>query len=396
MNQTMFIKEKKGAPIVVIVIIVAIIGSVLGSAFTYLILENKFTNNANSNNSNTNTANNTKYEVIATESPVVAIAEKASPSIVGISIKSITQNSLGALGSSDEEGTGIIYSEDGYIITNYHVIKSAVNNSNAKISVTLPTSEESIVATIVGGDEVTDLAVIKIEKTGLPKAEFGKSADLKVGELAVAIGNPLGQKLANSVTVGYISALNRKLTTDGRTYNLIQTDAAINPGNSGGALTNSKGQVIGINTVKIGATEVEGLGFAIPVDDALPIIQELITNKKIVRPYIGFSGINVTPEVAKANDIVEGIYVAQIVNNSPASKAGLQKGDMIIKVEGKDVKTMDVLNEIKNSKKVGDKLTLTISRAGKEMNITVTLEADNTNTTITNNSSNNSNQFLIP
>lgn len=387
MDEKIFIKEKKGVPMIAVVLIVAIIGSFLGSAFTYVVLENKLTNSNTNNTTNTNSEGNTvKYEISSTESPVVAIAQKASPSIVGISVKSVTQNVFGSLGSSDEEGTGIIYSEDGYIITNYHVIASAVNTSNATVLVTLPDVEEPVSATVVGGDEVTDLAVLKIEKTGLIKAEFGKSSDLKVGELAVAIGNPLGQKLANSVTVGYISALNRKLTTDGRTYNLIQTDAAINPGNSGGALTNNKGQVIGINTVKIGATEVEGLGFAIPVDDALPIIEELIKNKKIVRPYIGLSGIDVNAQVAKANNIVEGIYVAKVVANSPASKASVQKGDIITKVDGKEIKTMEALNEIKNSKKVGDKLILTVSRAGKEVDITVTLEADDTNTSTTTNS----------
>ncbi len=393
MNEKMFIKEKKGAPIAVIVLVVTIIGSVLGSACTYFILENKY---SNATNQTANGNNTVKYEIQSTDSPVVAIAQKASPSIVGISIKSLNQNEFSVLDTSDEEGTGIIYSEDGYIITNYHVIESAIGNSNATISVTLPDSEQSIEAKIVGGDEVTDLAVIKIEKTGLAKAEFGKSTDLKVGEIAVAIGNPLGQKLANSVTVGYISALNRKLTTSGRSYNLIQTDAAINPGNSGGALVNSKGQVIGINTVKIGSTEVEGLGFAIPVDDALPVIQELIANGKIVRPYIGLSGINVDAAVAKKNDIVEGIYVAKVTSNSPASKAGLQKGDVIVKVDGKETKTMDALNTLKNSKKVGDTLTLTVNRAGKEIEIKIVLEADDTSTASNSTSNSNGSQTLVP
>lgn len=393
MNEKMFIKEKKGAPIAVMVLVVTIIGSILGSASTYFILENKY---SNSTTQTTNGNSTVKYEIQSTDSPVVAIAQKASPSIVGISIKSLNQNEFSVLDTTDEEGTGIIYSEDGYIITNYHVIESAIGNSNATVSVTLPDSEKSIEAKVIGGDEVTDLAVIKIEKTGLNKAEFGKSTDLKVGELAVAIGNPLGQKLANSVTVGYISALNRKLTTSGRTYNLIQTDAAINPGNSGGALVNSKGQVIGINTVKIGSTEVEGLGFAIPVDDALPVIQELITSGKIVRPYIGLSGINVDAALAKKNDIVEGIYVAKVTANSPASKAGLQKGDVIVKVDGKEMKTMDKLNELKNSKKVGDTLVLTVNRAGKEVEIKIVLEADDTNTSATTNSNNSNSKTIVP
>lgn len=371
MDEKVFIKEKKGTPIFVIVLVVAIIGGLLGSLFTYFVIEHKLEGVAGGNSTI-----NTKYEIEKTDSPVVAIAQKAGPSIVGVKVNAISQNIFGGLQESDEEGSGIIYSEDGYIITNYHVIETAIKNSSAKVQVTLANTEDAIDATIVGGDETTDLAVIKIDKTGLTAAEFGSSADLKVGELAVAIGNPLGQELAGSVTVGYISALNRKLTTDGRTYKLVQTDAAINPGNSGGALVNSQGQVIGINTVKIGATEVEGIGFAIPTDDALPIIKELIANKRIVRPYIGLSGINVNKATAKYNDIVEGVYVAQVVNNTPASQAGIQKGDIIIGIDSKEIKTMEELNEIKNTKKAGDQVTLKINRAGKEIEVKVTLASD--------------------
>lgn len=259
------------------------------------------------------------------ENPVVAIAETAGPSIVGVKVNYMSQGFFGSLKEADEEGSGIVYTEDGYIITNYHVIESAINNSTAKVTVTFANEDKEYEATIVGGDETTDLAVIKIDATGLTKATIGESSNIKVGELAVAIGNPLGQEFAGSVTVGYISAVNRKITTDGRTYKLIQTDAAINPGNSGGALVNSKGEVIGINTVKISSTETEGLGFAIPSDDAMPIIKELISNGKIVRPYIGISGVNLDETTAKMNNLVQEIYVAGVVANSPASQSGIQK-----------------------------------------------------------------------
>lgn len=381
MDEKIFIKEKKSMPMPIMVFVVALIGGLLGSLFTYFIIENKFDNLSYGNG----TTVNTKYEIEKTDSPVVAIAQKAGPSIVGVKVNSLTQNFFGMLEESDSEGSGIIYSEDGYIITNYHVVEAAMNNSTATVQVTLSDSEEAIDATIIGGDETTDLAVIKVDKKGLTAAEFGVSAQLKVGELAVAIGNPLGQELAGSVTVGYISALNRKLTTDGRTYKLIQTDAAINPGNSGGALVNSQGQVIGINTVKIGATEVEGLGFAIPSDDALPIIKELIENKKIVRPYIGLSGINVDQATAKLNNLSEGIYVAQVLSNTPAAQAGIKRGDIIIGIDGQDVKTMEELNEIKNSKKIGDVVTLKIVRNKEQIDVKVTLAADdNISTGLTN------------
>ncbi len=379
-NTSMYIKEKRnGSPIFVIVLVTALIASIIGSGAMYLIL----TKGLNVlNNINNNTGSTTKIKIESTDSPVVAIAKKAGPSIVGIKINALSQTIFGSLQESSEEGSGIIYSQDGYIVTNYHVIESAIKDSSAAITVTLANSDETVEASIVGYDEPTDLAVIKIEKSGLTPAEFGKSSDLQVGEIAVAIGNPLGQEFAGSVTVGYISALNRKITTSGRTYKLIQTDAAINPGNSGGALVNSQGQVVGINTVKIGSsisgTSVEGLGFAIPSDDAIEIINKLIKDKKIVRPYIGISGINVDETTAKRNNIPEGVYVAQVVNNSPASKAGIQKGDVVIGIEGKDITTMEELNEVKNTKNVGDKITLKIHRQNEEKEIKLTLESDDT------------------
>jgi len=281
------------------------------------------------------------------------------------------------LDDAGSEGSGIIYSADGYIITNYHVISSALSNSTATITVTLPNQKESIAATIVGSDKVSDLAVLKIDKTGLPAAEFGTSADTKVGELAVAIGNPLGQEFAGSVTVGYISAVNRKVTTEGRTYNLIQTDAAINSGNSGGALVNSKGQVIGINSIKVQETGVEGLGFALPIDDVKPIIEQLLTNKKISRPYIGLAGFDLDSKTAEKNSLVAGVYVQSVAANTPAQKAAIKSGDIITSIDGKAVETMEALNEIKNTKKVGDKVTLKIYRQKQYVDIVITLEEDN-------------------
>lgn len=358
----------------VAIIVVAIVSSIIGGLVTYGLIGSKIDSLSNSNNSSNGSV--TKYEISDVENPVVAIAETAGPSIVGVKVNYMSQGFFGSLKEADEEGSGIVYTEDGYIITNYHVIESAINNSTAKVTVTFANEDKEYEATIVGGDETTDLAVIKIDATGLTKATIGESSNIKVGELAVAIGNPLGQEFAGSVTVGYISAINRKITTDGRTYKLIQTDAAINPGNSGGALVNSKGEVIGINTVKISSTETEGLGFAIPTDDAMPIIKELISNGKIVRPYIGISGVNLDETTAKMNNLVQGIYVAGVVANSPASQSGIQKGDAITAIEGKEITTMEELNEIKNTKKIGDEVTLKINRSGKEVEVKVKLGTD--------------------
>lgn len=384
MEEKIMFSEKKSTPKILIVLVIAVIGGLIGSLFTYVALDKKIENLTGTNSNGTTKS----YEISSVENPVVAIAENVGPSIVGVKVNYVSQNMFGSLSEADEEGSGIIYKEDGYIITNYHVIESAINNSTAKVVVTFANSEEEVDAKIIGGDKTTDLAVIKIEKTGLTAAKIGKSSDLKVGELAVAIGNPLGQEFAGSVTVGYVSALNRKITTDGRTYKLIQTDAAINPGNSGGALVNSKGEVIGINTVKIGATEVEGLGFAIPTDDAITIIDELMSKGQIERPLIGISGIDLDSTTAKRNNLQEGIYIAQVASNSPASQAGLQKGDIIIGVDDKETKTMEQLNEYKNTKKIGDKIKLKIVRASKEQEVELTLASD---TTVTFNTSTNSN-----
>lgn len=379
MEEKMFIKEKKKMPQGIMIFVVALIGSIIGSVLTYLVIDEKIGINNNVSNTGTTTSTNVKYEITETDSPVVAIAAKAGPSIVGVKVTYTTQSFFGEQ-EADEEGSGIIYSEDGYIITNYHVIESAIDNNTAVVEISLPNSDESYEARIIGGDETTDLAVVKIDKTGLTKAEFGNSSELNVGELAVAIGNPLGEEFAGSVTVGYVSALNREITTDGRTYNLIQTDAAINPGNSGGALVNSVGQVIGINTVKISVTGVEGLGFAIPIDDALPIIKELIENGKIIRPYIGISGMDLDEMTAKRNNLVEGIYVAQVLNGSPAKEAGIQKGDVIVKFEGQEITTMEELNKLKNTKNIGDTVTITVNRSGKEIDLKVTLASDDIDT----------------
>ena len=360
-------KEKKTSSNIILVLVVALMGAVIGSLVTSV-----FVNNDSDVKQVINGITN-KYEIVETDSPVVAIAAKVSPSVVGIKVTYSYEIFRGFSTETEGEGSGIIYSEDGYIVTNYHVIEEAIDDEKAKVEVALAGSEEWIEAKIIGHDEITDLAVIKIDKKGLQAADFGTSTNLKVGDIAVAIGNPLGSEFAGTVTSGVISALNRSVTTDGRTYKLIQTDAAINTGNSGGALANSKGEVIGINTVKIVATGVEGIGFAIPSDEALPIIKELIENKKISRPNIGIAGINVTEQIAKAYNMTVGIYVSEVLEGGPAEKAGFKQGDIIIKAEGKEIKTMEELNAIKYKYKIGDTFKVTVLRDSKEVELSVVL-----------------------
>lgn len=320
-------------------------------------------------------ANNTTYTVENVENPVVAVAEITGPSVVGVSVTFYEQSFWGELAEGEAEGSGVIYSEDGYIITNYHVIQEAVNSSNSAVKVTLANKEE-YEATIVGADETTDLALLKIEAEGLTPAKFADSDKINVGEYAIAIGNPLGKEFAGSVTVGYISAVNRTITADGRTYNVIQTDAAINPGNSGGALVNSKGEVVGINTVKISDESVEGLGFAIPSNYALKIIEELKENGKIVRPYIGIYGIDLDKTLASRNNLVEGVYIYKISANSPAQELGLQRGDVIVEFDGQKVLTINEINTIKNEKNIGDKVKIKVYRDGDYKEGVLTLGSD--------------------
>ena len=367
------------------IVIGLVTGIVTSAATTYLYInkvEQKTESSVDSNKSETVTNNGTKYEITQVENPVVAIADVAGKSVVGVTVRSVSNTVFGGTSTSDSEGSGIIYTADGYIVTNYHVIENAISNQSiSKVYVTLPNSDEEIEASIIGVDSVTDITVIKIQKEGLSAATFDDSNNLKVGELVVAIGNPLGRELAGSITVGYVSALNRTLTSNGRTYKLLQTDAAINPGNSGGALVSSSGKVIGINTVKIGATDVEGIGFAIPSNIAKPIVDELIKNGKIVRPYIGISGISLDDNMAKRYNLVKGVYVAKIESSSAAYNSGIKVGDVIVKIDDKEITTIEELNEIKNSKNVGDTVKITVYRDGKNIEINVKLDSDDKTST---------------
>ena len=275
-------------------------------------------------------------------------------------------------------GSGIIISDDGYILTNNHVISSTSEDSfyqiseANKITVTLFNDSTEYEAKIVGKDEETDLAVIKIDKTGLVKAEFADSDSIKVGEFAMAVGNPMGMQ--SSVTTGIISAVNREITdTDGKTYTLIQTDAAINSGNSGGALVNSEGKVIGINTLKLTGNSVEGIGFAIPINSTTDITSQLIEYSKVKRPYIGITGIDLDEQTARTYNLVVGVYVKSVEDFSSAEKAGIKPGDVIIEADGTKITTMDDLTKIKNSHKIGDEMKIKVNRDGQERDLTVTL-----------------------
>ena len=345
--------------------------------------------NISNNSSNENSGYVSQIALSNYSDTAVYAANKILPSIVGIKVEYTVNNPMLAMfgqnttSSATATGSGIIISEDGYILTNNHVISTGstdTSNSNSyyqiseasKITVTLFGDSTEYEASIVGKDEETDLAVIKIDKTGLTKAEFADSDSIKVGEFAMAVGNPVG--MDSTVTCGIVSAVNREVTdSDGKTYTLIQTDAAINEGNSGGALVNSEGKVIGINTLKLSGTGIEGIGFAIPINSTTDITSQLIEYSKVKRPYIGITGMDLTEELAKANNLVVGVYVKSVEDFSSAEKAGIKPGDVIIEADGTKVTTMDDLNKVKNSHKIGDEMKIKVNRDGQERELTVTL-----------------------
>ena len=357
---------------------------VIGTCFGVPSIKNKLIGTPTNNNSTQSDGYVKQISLENYSDTAVYAANKILPSIVGIKIEyTINATSIfGRTGTSTAtaSGSGIIISEDGYILTNNHVVSSSSSETSSyyqiseatKVTVTLFNDDTEYEAKIVGQDEQTDLAVIKIEKSGLTKAEFADSDDVKVGEFAMAVGNPVN--MTSTVTTGIISAVNRKITdSDGKTYKCIQTDAAINSGNSGGALVNSEGKVIGINTLKLSGTGIEGIGFAIPINSTTDITSQLIQYSKVKRPYIGISVIDLDESTAKKYNLVIGVYVKSIEDFSAAEKAGLKASDVIVEADGKAIQTMDELNEIKNSHQIGDNMTLKINRNGLEKEITLTL-----------------------
>ncbi len=335
------------------------------------------------------------------------VIKKVKPSVV---LVSSTFTSAGGAST----GTGIVFSADGYIVTNAHVITTEVktsmnssqfdpfsnffdnfyNNYNSygsssqtevvkadKVTVTLD-DETEYEATIVGYDSNTDLAVLKIDATGLTPAEIGDSTTLEMGDKAITLGYPLG--LGLSASDGIVSGLNKEMSVEvaggTATMTLLQTDAAVNPGNSGGPLLNSEGQVVGITSSKIASSDVDGVGFAIPITDALPILNELMTTGTVknTTPKIGITGTEISSAVKRYYNLPvdSGVLVASVEPGSCAEAAGLEAGDVIVKADGTEISTMDELVKIKNKHKAGEKMTLTLARSDGDVDIELTLDTD--------------------
>ena len=353
---------------------------VIGTCFGIPSVKERLLNTQNNKSIITTSSNNGDTNVVSLSNysdTSISVAEKVLPSVVGITVNYQISSVFGGSTTADATGSGIIISEDGYILTNNHVISSdnsysyyAIQEATG-IKVNIYGDSQSYDATVVGTDSYTDLAVLKIEKNGLTPATLGNSENVKVGEFVMAIGNPLGMDY--SVTCGVVSAVNREVTSDGTTYTAIQTDAAINSGNSGGALVNANGEVIGINTLKLAGTGIEGVGFAIPISSTTSIVNQLIEFKTVKRPYIGITGSAVSSETAQRYNLPEGVYVEAVEKDSPADKAGVQKTDIITKIEGKEIKSVNELNKVKYTYNIGDTITLTLVRNSQEMDVKVNL-----------------------
>lgn len=305
---------------------------------------------------------------------VVETAKRVGPAVVGITSEVYDRDIFNRnVEVGQNVGSGVIFDKKGYIVTNNHVV-----GNNRQVNVAL-SDGQVVTGKVIGTDSVTDLAVVKIPGSDkLPVAEFGNSDSLQPGETAVAIGNPLGLEFRGTVTVGVISALNRTLDDVEQQIKLIQTDAAINPGNSGGALCTADGKVIGINSAKIAKAGVEGMGFAIPINQVKVIVSQLISNGHVTRPYLGLYGIDKT--LAARNGISwdhnGGIYVYKIADDSPLDGSDIVRGDYIMQINGKATNSLSELRNVMMNYKPGDKVTITYEHSGHTRTAVVVLGED--------------------
>ena len=308
----------------------------------------------------------------ARNTPVVRAARAVGPAVVGITNKAVARDWFNNQFEIEQGvGSGVIFRADGYIVTNNHVIAGA-----KEIIVSLADGR-SVSGELIGTDEITDLAVVKIDADNLTAAEFGDSDDIMVGEPAIAIGNPLGLEFQGSVTAGVISALNRTLNLNDRQFKLIQTDAAINPGNSGGALVNADGLVIGINSAKLAANGVEGMGFAIPINTVRDIVAELMEKGRVIRPWLGV-GVFDKETAARQGyrlNADAGVYVEHVDKDGSAGAAGIRRGDIILEIAGKPVNTVGELRSAVAEQKVGTVIQVKLQRDGDIITVDVTLQA---------------------
>ncbi len=376
-------KEKRGHSTAV-VIIASVLAAIIGAISGTVILGSVFsvdTNTASIAEQSNEPKTNVNITVDETASSIAeAVAVKCTDSVVGIRTTTSVMSFFGGSQEQTGDGSGVIYSENGYIITNYHVIKNAVESNRSKIDVFVGNNKsKSYPATVVGYNISCDLAVLKIDAAGLKPIEFGNSDDLKVGQYVITIGAPGGIEFMGSVTYGIISGLDRTVSTNSG-LELIQTDAAINPGNSGGALLNAEGKLIGINSSKIASVEYEGMGFAIPVNTVKEKCDKIISKKGDSQAYFGVSiSSTYTSQVLAFYGYPAGAVVSSVAEGSPAEKAGIERGDIITEFNGVKISEYTVLNDTLYDCESGDKVAVTVYRGGKYYTVDIKLTSDTSN-----------------
>lgn len=370
-----FTEEKKSKrfmrslSIILIAFFSASIGGVAGGFYVKKNLDNSYygsyKDGSNINSTtilNDNVLSENPKSISLPKNSITKVAELVGPAIVGIDNNVRSWQGGSALGGS---GSGIIFDKRGYIVTN----EEAVDNAS-KITITLPGGRK-VVAKLIGKDSKTDLAVLKIDAKNLPIAKFGNSESVRVGDVAVAIGNPLGEEFSGAVTVGIISALNKSIDVDGKDYRVIQTDASINAGNSGGALCNEVGEVIGINSNRFSSPL--GIGFAISINEARPIIEAIMKNGYVSRPSFGIVSEFIDESDSKYYDVPIGVYVQKVINVSKTTGSSLEAGDIILELDTSLLKTGDDLSSIIDKHKIGDIIKAKVWRNKKNMNLKLLL-----------------------
>lgn len=377
-------KPRKNGHSTAVVIIASLLAAVIGAISGVAVLGSVFSFDSNTTSAVQQTEGssaNINISVDETASSVAeAVASKCTDSVVGIRTTTSVSSFFGGSQEQTGDGSGVIYTADGYIITNYHVISDAVESSNSKIDVYVGDNKsESYPASVIGYNISCDLAVIKISVSGLTPIELGDSDELKVGQQVITIGAPGGLEFMGSVTSGIISGLDRIVSTNS-SLELIQTDAAINPGNSGGALLNAQGKLIGINSSKIASVEYEGMGFAIPVNTVKEKCDKIISRNDDGQAYLGVSiSSTYTSQVLAFYGYPSGAVVSSVAEGSPAANAGIERGDIITEFNGVKISEYTVLNDALYDCEAGDTVAVTIYRGGRYYTVDIKLASDTSN-----------------
>lgn len=377
-------KKKSGGHSTAVVIIASVLAAIIGAVSGIAVMGSVFlvdTNTTSVTEQTDKVQNNVNINIDETASSIAeAVAVKCSDSVVGIRTTTSVSSFFGGSQEQTGDGSGVVYTADGYIITNYHVIGDAVESSNSKIDVFVGDNKStSYPATVIGYNISCDLAVIKINANGLTPVELGNSDELKVGQQVITIGAPGGLEFMGSVTYGIISGLDRTVSTNSA-LKLIQTDAAINPGNSGGALLDASGKLIGINSSKIASVEFEGMGFAIPVNTVKEKCDKIISRKSDSQAYLGVSiSSTYTSQVLAFYGYPSGAVVSSVAEGSPAANAGIERGDIITEFNGTAISEYTVLNDVLYDCEAGDTVAVKIYRGGRYYTVDITLTSDTSN-----------------